>query len=146
MVLVGAPRGPARKGAGRAVGRLRADVHCSPVRAGPPLLLALPLLAALCGCETPPSATGGSCSADGGVCLNFVTVDENLVAQALCLYVVGQGYAFHPDQSCSLEGTAGICSRSESGVSYSIVYSSAVYTTDSAATDCAARGGAFQPP
>ncbi|HQR29965.1 MAG TPA: hypothetical protein PLL32_06115 [Anaeromyxobacteraceae bacterium] len=116
------------------------------MRALRPLRSLVPVLAVLCACDTTPSAAGGSCGGDAGLCLNLIAVDQNLVAQAICQEVVGPGYAFHPDQACPLESVAGICTRIETGLSYAIVYSTPPYSTDAAAADCAARDGAFQPP
>ena len=107
----------------------------------------LAVLAALGGCEpNPGSAAGGACSTGAGLCMNLVVVSDNLVAAATCLEVLGPSYSFQADTTCPTTDVVGICNRLDPGLAYALVYGSSAFTTATAAADCAARNGSFQPP
>jgi hypothetical protein len=110
-------------------------------------LVLLVAMAALGGCEPDPgSAAGGSCAAGSGTCVDILSVSDNLIAQAVCLEVLGPSFTFQPGEPCPTSDLAGVCTRVETGITFAIVYSAGPYTPETAAADCASRGGSFQPP
>ncbi len=113
-------------------------------------LPALPVLLAalLSGCETTlVAAQGSSCvRGDTAMCLDLVTVGSGLVAQAICLDVIGPSYTFAAGLPCPLEGRVGSCDIVDPDARYDVVYYPPAFTLETATADCTARGGVFRGP
>jgi hypothetical protein len=112
-----------------------------------PALLVL-LAVAIAGCEsTSAAAQGSSCArGDSAMCVDLVSVESGLVAQAVCLEVIGPSTTFAAGTSCPLEGTVGSCAVAAVEPRYAIVYYAPGFTRETATTDCGARGGIFGAP
>ena len=109
------------------------------------LLLAVVALAAGCDAAA-PSAEGSSCARDdGALCLDFLTVSSDIVAQATCNDVLGPASSFSQGSACPTGLGVGTCDVVEPGVRFSIQYSGPVLTPGDASADCAGRGGTFHP-
>jgi hypothetical protein len=119
------------------------------MRNGPALALLLAALAvSTTGCETAlVPVQGSSCvRGDAAMCLDLVTVDSGLVAQAICLDVIGPSTTFAAGLPCPLEGRVGSCEVIDPDARYDVVYYPAAFTVETATADCSARGGVFRGP
>jgi hypothetical protein len=112
-----------------------------------PALLVL-LAVAIAGCEsTSAAAQGSSCArGDAAMCVDLVSVESGLVAQAICLQVIGPSTTFAPGLPCPLEGRVGSCEVIDPDARYDVVYYPPAFTVETATADCGARGGVFRGP
>jgi hypothetical protein len=111
-------------------------------------LLLAALAAATTGCETTPvPVEGSSCvRGDAAMCLDLVTVESGLVAQAICLDVIGPSYTFAAGLPCPLEGRVGSCEVIDPDARYDVVFYPPAFTLETATADCSAQGGVFRGP
>jgi hypothetical protein len=112
-----------------------------------PALLVL-LAVAVAGCEsTSAAAQGSSCArGDSAMCVDLVSVESGLAAQAVCLEVIGPSTTFAAGLPCSLEGRVGSCDVITPDVRYDVVYYPPAFTLETATADCTSRGGVFRAP
>lgn len=106
------------------------------------------LLAVATACETTlVAAQGSSCvRGDAGMCLDLVAVESGLVAQAICLDVIGPSTTFVAGLPCPLEGRVGACAVIDPDARYEVVYYPPAFTLETATADCSAQGGVFRGP
>jgi hypothetical protein len=106
------------------------------------------LAASATGCETTLAAVeGSSCvRGDAAMCLDLVTVESGLVAQAICLDVIGPSYTLAAGVPCPLEGRVGSCEVIAADARYDVVYYPPAFTLETATADCSAQGGVFRGP
>jgi hypothetical protein len=106
------------------------------------------LASATTACETTQVAVeGSSCvRGDAAMCLDLVTVESGLVAQAICLDVIGPSTTFAAGLPCPLEGRVGSCEVIGPDARYDVVYYPPAFTVETGTADCSARGGAFRGP
>jgi hypothetical protein len=112
-----------------------------------PALLVL-LAVAIAGCESSSvPAQGSSClRGDAAMCVDLLTVDSALVAQAVCLEVIGPSTTFAPGLPCPPEGRVGSCEVTDPDARYDVVYYPSAFTLETATADCTSRGGVFRGP
>ena len=112
-----------------------------------PALLVL-LAVAIAGCETTlVPAQGSSClRGDAAMCVDLASVENGLVAQAICLEVIGPSTSFAPGLPCPLEGRVGSCGVIVPDARYDVVYYPSAFTLETATVDCTSRGGVFRGP
>ncbi len=110
-------------------------------------LLVAPLAALTLACDTGGAGSQGtSCSGqDGAICVDLVVVSNNVVAQQICVDVVGATVAFFK-APCTQVGTAGTCEVEQPDLRLTIRYEAPAYTPETAAAACEAQGGRYQAP
>jgi hypothetical protein len=111
------------------------------------ILATLAATALLPGCADTQPIVNSSCQAEGaGLCVDIVSATTNIVAEDLCTLFLGTGFLFASGVHCPAAGIVGSCTLTPTDASIVVQYYGPSFTSATAATDCAARGGTFQAP
>ena len=111
------------------------------------ILAALAATALLPGCADTQAIVSSSCQAEGsGLCVDIVSATTNIVAEDVCTLFLGTGFLFSSGVHCPAAGITGSCTLAPPDASIVVQYYGPNFTSATAATDCAARGGTFQAP